>query len=527
MQQLAVRNSSSHHARRGRTEATLPQSDAAKALVRGYHQHHRLGAGPTIHSTVSVSSSADDFDFVQAAARGDLEATYALLPSVSSVDVRIRPVTGHGLRGRPASALHAAAAAGAVDVGNMLLRNGADPSARLEWLRALTPLHVASTVQMARCLLLAGAKPIAVDPREPDPVWYQRRQGRHDVADVIAAARAAMRSAAEAAAAANLLVSRPSSSHGSRAASATAKRVVPSLTAADLTLVKATWGTTAAEAASAVSNEFGGSTEDLQSFECAVCMGPITLSPTRGEDDGSELVNESASLVRLPCGKHGETPHLYHAECLDRWLLRKADCPVCRRDVRPMLRNAIPTYPSTLPQQQSQPPNTHQMQQQQQQQQMPAPAPSSPMKMVLPLPVSRPQSRKEHVKQQERQRRQQQELLFLHGRASQPRPQTSSPRIYRPRPASVKPSASMPSAPLYDDRMATISMLESTVQARALDPHEALALQSAPRVLSPTLGLAAMRATSSPPGERAGYVRRDYVRKHAATRDWRRALNMD
>ena len=74
-------------------------------------------------------------------------------------------------------------------------------------------------------------------------------------------------------------------------------------------------------------------------------------------------------LVRLPCHRfappHGSIPeddgpcgecaaddedgggededggpkaHLFHAECLSRWLLTSAACPTCRRGVRPMLK---------------------------------------------------------------------------------------------------------------------------------------------------------------------------------------------
>ena len=154
---------------------------------------HRLGAGPTIRSTIQCSDRAVDLSFVRAAASGDANAVRSILEQrrVTEIDVRVRPVQGQVVRGRPVTALHAASAAGAADVVALLLQHGASPTARMQWLRALTPLHVAKTPAVATMLLEAGAPPIALDPREPEPCWYHRQNERADVARAIAAWRRA------------------------------------------------------------------------------------------------------------------------------------------------------------------------------------------------------------------------------------------------------------------------------------------------------------------------------------------------
>ena len=63
---------------------------------------------------------------------------------------------------------------------------------------------------------------------------------------------------------------------------------------------------------------------DNEDAECVVCMGE--LEPTD-------------ALVRLPCNRasKGAKAHVFHEQCLARWLLQSAACPICRRGVRPML----------------------------------------------------------------------------------------------------------------------------------------------------------------------------------------------
>lgn len=48
-------------------------------------------------------------------------------------------------------------------------------------------------------------------------------------------------------------------------------------------------------------------------FECSICLGDI---------------NEGDSVRRL-----GVCGHTFHRPCLDLWLLRRADCPLCKRNV--------------------------------------------------------------------------------------------------------------------------------------------------------------------------------------------------
>ena len=57
-------------------------------------------------------------------------------------------------------------------------------------------------------------------------------------------------------------------------------------------------------------------------------------------------------LVRLPCSEGFTSAegapskaHIFHAECVSRWLLTSAACPTCRRGVRPMLRGARRAHP--------------------------------------------------------------------------------------------------------------------------------------------------------------------------------------
>ena len=69
--------------------------------------------------------------------------------------------------------------------------------------------------------------------------------------------------------------------------------------------------------------------------ECIICLGDL---------------EPHEELVRLPCTDHGHghghgdaakaeaKAHIFHKECLSRWLLCSAACPTCRRGVRPMLK---------------------------------------------------------------------------------------------------------------------------------------------------------------------------------------------
>ena len=124
---------------------------------------------------------------VHAAREGDLARVVEAVHLASSVDaaVRVQP------EGRPATALHMAAHHGHTEIVELLLAAGADPCVRMATLKALTPLHVAKDATTCRMLLDAGAAPIAVDPRQPDPGTYLRSQRRTEVSRAIGRARAA------------------------------------------------------------------------------------------------------------------------------------------------------------------------------------------------------------------------------------------------------------------------------------------------------------------------------------------------
>jgi hypothetical protein len=63
--------------------------------------------------------------------------------------------------------------------------------------------------------------------------------------------------------------------------------------------------------------------------ECIICLSEMEA----GEE-----------LVKLPCSEAAKA-HVFHHDCLKRWLLCSAACPTCRRGVRPMLK-AGPAAPA-------------------------------------------------------------------------------------------------------------------------------------------------------------------------------------
>ena len=67
---------------------------------------------------------------------------------------------------------------------------------------------------------------------------------------------------------------------------------------------------------------------DTEDAECAICLAAV---------DAAE------PLMLLPCGSATQTEagHLFHASCLRTWLLKKAICPKCRRDVRPLIKRGM------------------------------------------------------------------------------------------------------------------------------------------------------------------------------------------
>ena len=401
------------------SSGSMSARDTAAARMR-MNLHHQ-GSGPTIRDAVSVSNRKADVEFVAAATRGDCAEVLRLLPQATDVDVRTR------FKGSTRSALHMAAANGSLDVVGALLDAGADPSSRMEWLRALTPLHVATTVPVAQRLLASGAHPVALDPREPDPAWYQRQQGRHDVADVISSARIQSRLVSNALAHAPSAAPAPVSS--SNPPQRSKRAVIPSLTAADIALVRECWGCAAhdathhqsglpalalapaemeAEACAPEATPFRlpkaglarrsivaapESDEHASSSECAVCMGELLPATCTGG-----TADPNPPLILLPCSKSSVTPHIFHSECLERWFLRKATCPTCRTDVRPLLKQHLSRQSQSREQQEQ-----HQTQQN----------------------TSQPQQHNEHhqqPKQQQQQQQQQQAMVTPVAATTQGRP---------------------------------------------------------------------------------------------------------
>lgn len=133
------------------------------------------------------------------------------------------------------------------------------------------------------------------------------------------------------------------------------------MSAAQVKLAKDTW-TLRGAATSAVLAALGD--ED----ECCVCMSSLsgvnnspypicrTISRTAAADPAAAFTSADAggastpcvpALMLLPCGHSltGGRPHCLHAHCAERWLFRKASCPVCRCDVRPLLPK-VPTPPA-------------------------------------------------------------------------------------------------------------------------------------------------------------------------------------
>lgn len=57
---------------------------------------------------------------------------------------------------------------------------------------------------------------------------------------------------------------------------------------------------------------------------CSICLGGSGSS----NDDGSDSVGDNSSVSATECG------HVFHEECLARWLSRSRSCPTCRKPLR-------------------------------------------------------------------------------------------------------------------------------------------------------------------------------------------------
>eukprot|EP00931_Biecheleriopsis_adriatica_P102735 TRINITY_DN77673_c0_g1_i1.p1 TRINITY_DN77673_c0_g1~~TRINITY_DN77673_c0_g1_i1.p1 ORF type:complete len:417 (-),score=76.49 TRINITY_DN77673_c0_g1_i1:32-1282(-) len=295
------------------------------------------GGGPTIVHAVDVSKRAEDVRLVSAAANGDVAAVAEALQEASHVDVHVRlPRTCSSTRAT--TALHAASAAGAIDVVQLLLQQRADVMGRHGHFRALTPLHDAASVEVAAVLLAAKASPIPLDPREPDAGWYHEQRSRGSIAALIRQRRA---EAEREHRAARARLQPPPSLLTAQIQGTTPRRQLPAppMSSAELISVRSAWLVDGASvmsmlprSPSAHALEEGIHREDR---ECSICM--IDLMP---EDDVlllpcGNFAGSSNAAGKVPTGK----PHAFHSECLERWLMTKsAACPICRTNLRAHLR---------------------------------------------------------------------------------------------------------------------------------------------------------------------------------------------
>lgn len=358
-----------------------------------------LGAGPTIHhARGAISRRDEDVALVAAAARGEAEEVAKLLPRASSPNVHSSGVVVSGaFQGHATTPLHAAAAVGAVDVVKLLLAGGADPSARQSGLRILRPLHEATTPAVAAELLASGASPLAIDPREPDIAWYHRRHGRPEVAEIVAAAAAALRVA----------VADPSPRGAPDSVGAAPKAYYPCMSSAEIAAALHLWSYSgrkvraALAGAEAVAAEArrrsagrqaactgGGAIGSRESpsptpmsraatpspeeeeLECAICLAEICdedaclllpcgeLGGGRSTAGGAGPADAGGRLPRARTPRTGEAaeaalaaarPHAFHSACLQDWWRKSCRCPTCRRDLRQWLKATGATPPAGAP----------------------------------------------------------------------------------------------------------------------------------------------------------------------------------
>lgn len=312
-------------------------------LPTGFH----LGAGPTTSTAQGhVSKKADDTALVAAAGRGAEREVALLLPRATSPNVRAKVCLGKvASQGHATTPLHAAAARGALSVVKLLLEGAADPNTRQSGLRMITPLHEAATVEIAEVLLNAGARTSTRDPREPDPAWYHRQRGRHDVADAILAASRLQASAP-------LL---PPASPSRPSQQPRPQKVFPCMTTAEMAAAKQAWKTSGSSARSACRASTPRFVEGQEhgkpwvcsdgDFECAICM--LELKPddecllvpcnSPAANGGGGLRPGTVGYLEPLAQQRQGTPHVFHLACIEQWWLKSCRCPTCRRDVRPLL----------------------------------------------------------------------------------------------------------------------------------------------------------------------------------------------
>lgn len=83
--------------------------------------------------------------------------------------------------------------------------------------------------------------------------------------------------------------------------------------------------------------------------ECIICLSdmqpdePLVCLPCSGGHAAQAETSAEPKADDQHCDQPKAKSHIFHSECLSRWLLTSAACPTCRRPVRPMLAKARAT----------------------------------------------------------------------------------------------------------------------------------------------------------------------------------------
>lgn len=273
-----------------------------------------------------------------AAACGDVAAVAETLSGATTLDVHVRLPCARSST-RATTALHAASSAGAVEVVRLLLHERADVMGRHGHFRGLTPLHDAANVEVAAALLDAGASPIPLDPREPDPIWYHEQRNRVRTAALIRERRGEVeRQQREA----RVRLHPPTVQETFASQSPRRPLCSPPLSSSELALVRSEClvdGDVVLSMLLHSQTETEPGVVHREDVECSICMNDL---------------RSSDNVLLLPCGNnrimtadrgmsdefHGR-PHAFHSDCLERWLLTKSGaCPICRTSLRGPLHPA-------------------------------------------------------------------------------------------------------------------------------------------------------------------------------------------
>lgn len=237
------------------------------------------------------SNEPSALQLVDSTSRNDVEAVRQLLAAGADANSRVKRV-------RITSAMHEASRLGHFRLLRLLLQSKGDANLLNASFR--TPLHSAQTVETARLLLQHGAEVSPSDPRSPSVLDCPHLQNKPDLARLLLDWH---------------LQQQPLPAPPQAESVHPPKTIFPPLTAVQLASVMRCWR--CPNQPSSVSAKFSkGGKADFEE-ECAICLLPLI----EGE------------VISLPCG-----PHVLHLDCLLPWLRQRCLCPVCRCDLRPMLR---------------------------------------------------------------------------------------------------------------------------------------------------------------------------------------------